>query len=108
MLATHSLWQESVHVCFCRDTAGQGGGEPHPDSEVSGAPRTAELWQGWDVGSGRAASASPLANMQDSRWKQGRQNQVGLGETRGVWARSGRQTSGSLTVAQALPAFLCL
>lgn len=80
MLATHSLWQESVHVCFCRDTAGKArGGEPHPDSEVSGAPGRSRALAGLGCGSGRAVPLPPLANMQDSRWKQGRQNQVGLG-----------------------------
>lgn len=107
MLATHSLWQESAHVCFRRGMAGKArGGVSLTDSEVSGAPRTeqssgrAGMW-----GSGRAASASPLAKVQDSRRKQGGQNQVGLGEQEGVWPGLGDRHLVP-TAAQALPAFL--
>lgn len=58
-----------------------GRSEPHPDSEVSErAPeRSRALAGGWDVGEREGCFCISIGNMQDSRWKQGRQNQAGLG-----------------------------
>ena len=82
MFASAGTWRE-----------GQRRGEPHSDSEVSGAPRTEQSsGRAGTWGRGGAASASPLANMQDSRRKRGRHNQVGLGEQEGAWPGPGRQT----------------
>ena len=108
MLATHSLWQESVQVCFCRNMAGGRPGKGWASLWLWGqwCPQDrAELWQGWYVGERKGCFCISISQHAGFKTKQGRQNQIGLGEQEGVWPGLGDRHLVP-TAAQALPAFL--
>ena len=103
MLATHSLWQESVHVCFCRDM-GVRPGEGWASLWLWGqwCPQDrAELWQGWDVGERRNRFCISISQ------HAGFKTETGQAEPGRVWGnKRGRgQVRGDRHASQAFPAF---